>query len=279
MSAINIGYSPCPNDTFIFDALANGKIELENLTFEPHLADVEALNKWALTGKLAVTKISFSAYMQVQEQYILLNAGAALGQNCGPLVVCRPDFEPKDMATARIAIPGEMTTANFLFSLKYPQAKQKTAFLFSDIEDAVLDGRADVGLIIHENRFTYAERGLALLADLGAFWQDTTGSPIPLGGIAARRDLPLATLQAIDNAVKRSVEFAQMQPASSFDYVCQHAQTMSPEVMRQHIALYVNDFSRDLGAQGRQAVELLFQKAKDLGLIKNIQPTLFVPQT
>lgn len=278
MSAINIGYSPCPNDTFIFDALANGKIELENLTFEPHLADVEALNKWALTGKLAVTKISFSAYMQVQEQYILLNAGAALGQNCGPLVVCRPDFEPKDMATARIAIPGEMTTANFLFSLKYPQAKQKTAFLFSDIEDAVLDGRADVGLIIHENRFTYAERGLVLLADLGAFWQDTTGSPIPLGGIAARRDLPLATLQAIDNAVKRSVEFAQMQPASSFDYVCQHAQTMSPEVMRQHIALYVNDFSRDLGAQGRQAVELLFQKAKDLGLIKNIQPMLFVPQ-
>jgi 1,4-dihydroxy-6-naphthoate synthase len=276
MAAITLGYSPCPNDTFIFDAIANQKIDLEGLTFEHILADVQALNTMALAGKLAATKLSYYAYAQAQNRYILLNAGSALGQACGPLVVALPTFSPANIDKARIAIPGANTTANFLFSLKYPNAKNKIETIFSDIEAAVVEGRADVGLIIHENRFTYAEKGLVELADLGEYWEFSTGYPIPLGGIAVRRDLDPDLQQKIDRIIRRSVEYAFAHREETLPYVRQHAQTMSEEVMLQHIKLYVNKYSIDLGNTGKEAIRFMFNKAKNLGLIPQVASQLFV---
>lgn len=263
---ISLGFSPCPNDTFIFDALVHNRIDTEGLTFEVQLGDVEELNKKALAGALDVTKLSYHAYAHLTKKYQLLSAGSALGRNCGPLLIAKEQLSPATIQQGPIAIPGELTTANFLLGLAYPKATNKVPVLFSDIEQAVLDGEYVAGLIIHENRFTYQDKGLIKLADLGEFWESTTGHPIPLGGIVVARNLADDVKQRINRVLARSVAYALDNPSASLSYVSAHAQEMDQEVMYAHIRLYVNDFTRDLGESGRAAVKALFSHAKRLGV-------------
>ncbi len=266
---LTIGYSPCPNDCFIFDALIHGKIDTEGLQFEVLLEDVETLNKKALQGELDITKLSYHAYAYVLENYILLRSGSALGFNCGPLLIQDARRTMKDLnSNPKIAIPGKLTTANLLLSIAYPNLTNKVECVFSDIENAVLSGEVDAGLIIHENRFTYQDRGLKKIIDLGEFWDSLIHAPIPLGGIVIKRNLGNELQQKVNRLIKKSVEFAFANPESSMAYVKANAQEMSEEVMKKHIALYVNDFSIDLGETGINAVQLLFNKAKELKLFK-----------
>jgi 1,4-dihydroxy-6-naphthoate synthase len=277
---LTLAFSPCPNDCFMFDALVHRRIDLEGLDFDVRLADVEALNKAAFAGDVDVTKLSYHAYAYCARDYVLLDAGSALGRNCGPLLISRRPLSREDVASGalRIAIPGRYTTANFLLGLAFPAARNRTELLFSDIERAVLDGRFDAGLIIHENRFTYAAKGLKKIVDLGEFWEGETGAPIPLGGIVVRRSLPEAVKQTVNRLVRRSVEYAFAHRSASLPYVREHAQEMSEQVMYQHIDLYVNDYSVDLGPDGRRAVELLFEKAKAFGVIPPIEQPLFLEE-
>ena len=268
---LKIGYSPCPNDCFIFDALVHQKIDTGKYTFEPVLEDVETLNQWAMQGKLPITKLSYHAFYYLQNTYQLLNSGSALGFNCGPLLISKKHITDPEKEINSIAIPGKLTTANFLLSIAYPTLQNKKVMLFSDIEDAVLKGEVDAGLIIHENRFTYEQKGLKKVRDLGEFWDSLIHAPIPLGGIVARRDMSQDTRNEIGNLIRKSVEYAFANPESSMPYVRAHAQEMSEEVMKKHIQLYVNDFSRDLGELGINAVKLMFDKAMQSGLIKQQQ--------
>ena len=263
-----LGFSPCPNDTFIFDALVNGRIDTEGLTFETVMADVEELNRRALRAELDITKLSFSAFGSLTSRYTLLNAGSALGRGVGPLLVRAKSAEDEVAVPRTVAIPGHYTTANYLLGLAYPGISDKTEVLFTDIEDAVLAGEYDAGLLIHENRFTYAERGLQKIVDLGEYWERTAGLPIPLGGIAVRRTLDVEQQRQIDRLVRRSVEYALANPAASREFVKQHAQSMDPEVMRQHIELYVNDYSVDLGEEGRAAVRHFITDGRAKGLLQ-----------
>lgn len=268
---LSLGYSPCPNDCFIFDALVHDKIDTEGLTFDVSLDDVETLNQKALRGELDITKLSFHAYAYVMKEYILLRAGSALGFNCGPLLVENgkwnsDSYREENVNEMQVAIPGKMTTANFLLSLAYPNLKNKVEMVFSDIEDAVLSGRVDAGLLIHENRFTYEQKGLKKIVDLGEFWDSLIHAPIPLGGIAIKRGFDELLKQKVNRVIRKSVEFAFANPDSSMPYVKAHAQEMSEVVMKKHIALYVNNFSIDLGADGKKAVELMFTKAKEAKL-------------
>jgi 1,4-dihydroxy-6-naphthoate synthase len=257
----SLGFSPCPNDTFIFDALVNNKIDTKGFSFDAQLEDVETLNNWALQGKLMVTKLSFAVYLKVKEQYELLNSGSALGRGCGPLLIAKKHIAAEDIPHLRIAIPGEHTTANLLFSIAYPEAKNKQVMLFSEIENAVLNGTVDAGVIIHENRFTYQQKGLVKLMDMGEYWEKTTGSPIPLGGIFIRKDVPADIRLQVDQLIHDSLEHAYIEYPKLSDYVKAHAQEMEEQVMRQHIDLYVNDFSLDLGQEGKAAVDRLMQAA------------------
>jgi len=259
---LSLGFSPCPNDTFIFDAMVNNKIDTGGLRFNTELQDVETLNKWALQGKLPITKLSFAVFRKVKDQYNLLNSGSALGRGCGPLLIAKKPIAQEDVKDCRIAIPGDNTTANLLFSIAFPEAKQKQVMVFSEIENAVLDGRADVGVIIHENRFTYQQKGLVKIIDLGEYWESTTGSPIPLGGIFIRKDVPLEIQQQVDALIHKSLQYAYKNYPQLSEYVTQHAQEMDENVMRQHIDLYVNDFSLDLGQEGHAAVDRLMLKAE-----------------
>jgi len=275
---LTLAFSPCPNDCFMFDALVHRRIDLEGLEFDVRLADVEALNKAAFAGDVDITKLSYHAYAYCARDYVLLDAGSALGRNCGPLLISKRPISPEEVASGalRIAIPGRYTTANFLLGLAFPDARNTTELLFSDIEGAVLDGRVDAGLIIHENRFTYAAKGLKRIVDLGEFWERETGAPIPLGGIVIRRSLPDAIKQTVSRLVRRSIEYAFAHRDASLPYVREHAQEMSAEVMYQHIDLYVNDYSIDLGPDGRRAVELLFKKARTVGVVPPIEQPLFL---
>jgi len=275
---LSLGFSPCPNDCFMFDAIVNGRIDLEGLQFVERLADVEALNRSAFAGQADVTKLSYHAYAYCAEQYVLLDAGSALGRNCGPLVISKRAISREEVAGGglRIAIPGAYTTANFLFSLAFPAARNKTELLFSDIEGSVLRGDSDAGVIIHENRFTYADKGLKKVLDLGEFWEDETGAPIPLGGIVIRRALPDDVKQTVNRVLRRSVEYAFAHRAESLPYVRAHAQEMSEEVMYKHIDLYVNQYSVDLGTDGRRAVRLLFERARAAGIVPDVHAALFL---
>lgn len=264
---LTIGYSPCPNDCFIFDALIHGKIDTEGLQFEVRLEDVETLNQKALHGYLDITKLSYHAYAYTLDHYILLKAGSALGFNCGPLLVHSNKFK-LNLENMKVAIPGKYTTANLLLSIAFPKLTNKKEYVFSEIENAVLNGEVDAGLIIHENRFTYMERGLEKIMDLGEYWDAMIHAPIPLGGIVIKRNLDPELHQKVNRLVRKSVEYAYSNPESCMDYVKAHAQEMSEEVMKKHIALYVNDFSIDLGEKGINAVELLFAKAQELNLFK-----------
>jgi len=274
---LSLGYSPCPNDTFIFDAMVHQKIDTEGLEFDVQLGDVEQLNKKAFANELDITKLSYHAFAYLIESYALLTSGSALGNNCGPLLIAKSAIPPADLAHKTIAIPGKYTTANFLLSLAYPDAKQKQETLFSDIEQQVLTEQVDAGLIIHENRFTYQDRGLVKIIDLGEWWEQTTKLPIPLGGIVVKRNLPISLQQKINRVLRRSVQFAFEHPEESLPYVQEHAQEMETAVMKQHIGLYVNDFSIDLGEKGKAAVNYLFETAQKQGLIETSAVDIFVP--
>jgi 1,4-dihydroxy-6-naphthoate synthase len=275
-SKITLGFSPCPNDTFIFDALVHHKIDTEDFVFEPALDDVETLNELAFAEHYDVSKLSFFAYALVSHKYQLLNSGSALGYKCGPLLISRQRIDLTDIPSKKIAIPGKFTTANFLFSIAFPDANNKTEMLFSEIEAAVVNGSVDVGLIIHENRFTYEQKGLKKIIDLGEYWESQTGMPVPLGGIAVRRSLPEETKLKIDRMIRESVEFAFANPKSGIDFIRANAQEMSEEVMYKHIGLYVNNFSVDLGDEGRQAVMRMFELAAEKKIIPVLPREIFV---
>ena len=267
---LTIGFSPCPNDTFIFDAMMHGKIDTRGIQFKPVLEDVETLNHWAEMGRLDVTKLSYNAFLHNVKQYALLHSGSALGKGVGPLLIRNPTSEVRDLRKARIAIPGKQTTANLLLSLAHPEAKNKTEVLFSDIEDAVLKGDFDAGLVIHESRFTYAQRGLELIEDMGDWWEGHAGAAIPLGGIAVRRDLEPAICADVDAIIRESVRYAWKKYPELPPFVTEHAQEMDEAVMRQHIQLYVNEYSEDLGPVGEEAIRVLFRKACEAGLIPDL---------
>jgi len=275
---ITLGFSPCPNDCFIFDAIVNKRIDLEGLEFDIKMEDVETLNRWAVEGKLDSTKLSFHAYSYLTEMYQLMHAGSALGFNCGPLLISKKDFTIEEVKAnkLKIAIPGKLTTAHFLFSIAFPNATNKTEMVFSEIENAVLSGEYDAGLIIHENRFTYEQKGLKKIIDLGEFWESLIHAPIPLGGIVIKRNLPLDVKQKVDRIIRKSVEYAFAHPADSKLFIKEHAQEMDEAVMQKHIDLYVNQYSIDLGELGKKAVDLLMNKAKEMGVIKDVNKELFV---
>lgn len=262
---LSLGFSPCPNDTFIFDALVNGAIDTGGLRFDTRLEDVETLNQWAVQGKLDITKLSFAAGLKVADKYELLNSGSALGRGCGPLLIAREAASLETVKNMKIAIPGAFTTANLLFSIAFPGAAHKQVMLFSDIEQAVLSGEADAGVIIHENRFTYQQKGLVKLIDLGEFWETQTGQPIPLGGIFIKKDIAADVRAKVDRLIHESLRHAYTQYPSLSPYVKSHAQEMDENVMRQHIDLYVNEFSLDLGEKGKEAVEKLKEMAAKQG--------------
>ncbi|HEY0297839.1 MAG TPA: 1,4-dihydroxy-6-naphthoate synthase [Arachidicoccus sp.] len=257
---LTLGFSPCPNDTFIFDALVNHKFDTEGLTFDVRLEDVQTLNNWAREGKLDLSKISYGVLPHLVNNYIVLASGGALGQGVGPLLISNKEVSEQDINESVIAIPGEHTTAHMLFSLAYPNAKNKVFKVFNEIEDFVVAGKG-LGVIIHENRFTYQDKGLKKIVDLGDYWEKTTGSPIPLGGIVAKRSLPIHILKTVDNLIRKSVEYAYENNYKENlpEYIKQHSQEMSEDVMRQHIHLYVNSFSFKLGKAGRDAVRELLK--------------------
>ena len=287
MSHISLGFSSCPNDTFIFDALLHGKIDTEGLTFQPVIEDVESLNKKAQLAQLDITKLSYHAFAHLTHLYKLLNAGSALGFGVGPLLISKEHLfgsaqEPLTIqetlslltthsSLLKIGIPGELTTANFLLSLAMPKAKNKKVMLFSEIENALLNNEIDLGLIIHENRFTYQDKGLVKILDLGEFWEEKYNSAIPLGGIVVNRKFDIETQLKIDRVLRRSVEFAFANPKSSFSFVREHSQEMSEEVMYKHIDLYVNKYSVNLGSEGRKAIYTLFDTAVKLNIIPSYE--------
>lgn len=249
-----LGFSPCPNDTFIFDALVNKKIDSSGLEFDVVLEDIQTLNEWSADGRLDITKLSFPAFFKNQQHYNMLQSGGALGKGVGPLLIAKKMVNVPDIRHCSIAIPGEHTTANFLLRFAFPDAKNKTPLLFSEIEDAVAMGKFDLGVIIHENRFTYQQKGLIRICDLGEIWEQRQHVPIPLACIAARKTIPGDVQQKIGSLIKQSVEYAFSNYPAITDYTKQHAQAMDENVMRQHIELYVNNYSVDLGDDGRQAI-------------------------
>ncbi len=273
---LSLGFSPCPNDTFIFDAMVHGKIDTEGLEFELYMEDVETLNRRAMLGELDITKLSYHAYAYLLEKYVLLDAGSALGKNCGPLLIARQNMTDEEVEKALIAIPGKYTTANFLLSMAFPNATRKLETVFSEIENAVLEGKVDAGLIIHENRFTYEQKGLKKVIDLGEFWESSTGMPIPLGGIVVRRSLPDAIRQKVNRVMERSVSYAFQNPTDSKEFVKAYAQEMDEAVMNSHIQLYVNDFTKNLGGLGRAAIGKMFDVARARGVAPVYREDIFL---
>ncbi len=278
MLQLTLGFSSCPNDTFIFDALLHGKIDTEGLSFIPVIEDVETLNKKANDQLLDITKLSYHAYAYLIDKYVLLDAGSALGFGVGPLLISKQPIAniETEISKLRIGIPGKLTTANFLLSIAFPQAQNKVEMLFSSIENALINDEIDLGLIIHENRFTYEQKGLHKIIDLGNFWESQTKAAIPLGGIVMSRKFDLLTIQKVNRVLRKSVEFAFANPKSSFDFVKLHSQEMSEEVMYKHIELYVNKYSINLGDVGRNAVNTLMQKANELSIIPKSNYSIFV---
>ncbi|MDZ7640826.1 MAG: 1,4-dihydroxy-6-naphthoate synthase [Desulfurivibrio sp.] len=264
---LTLGFSPCPNDTFIFHALVHGLVEQAPPLAPPCLEDVETLNHWALEGRLAITKLSFHALGHVLDKYTLLTAGAALGRGCGPLLVARRPLEPAALVAKRVAVPGRYTTAALLLGLFAPHCQRPLVLRFDQIMPALARGEIDAGVIIHESRFTYREHGLVLLADLGAWWEESSGLPIPLGGIAARRELGSSRLTAIEAAIRRSVELAWAAPERAMPYIRRHAGELDDAVVRAHIELYVNDFSQTLGEQGQAAIAEFWRRGRQAGLL------------
>ena len=277
MRELTLGYSPCPNDTFIFYGLIHGKIPTpEGVIFTERLEDVETLNILAQKGQLDLTKVSYHAFAHLRDQYALLRSGGALGRGCGPMIVAH---KPTDMASLRgqtIAIPGQLTTANLLLQLYGDGYQRLLVVPFHEVMPAVIQGRAAAGLIIHESRFTYQLQGLHKILDLGEWWETFSGYPIPLGGILARRSLGKQMVMQIDQALKRSIEFGLANPEQPQNYIRQNAQELKTDVIRSHIELYVNDFSLDLGDDGIKAIETLFAVAEERGILPHSELPLFM---
>jgi len=278
---LSLGFSPCPNDTFIFDALIHKKIDTEGIDFDVFFDDVETLNKKVFKNEPDISKLSFHAFAYAVENYALLDAGSALGHGVGPLLISNDkNFTDKEYISQHkeltIGIPGEFTTANFLLGLAFPALKNKKIMVFSEIESALLENSIDLGLIIHENRFTYQDKGLHKVIDLGDYWEKETGLPIPLGGIVINRRIDPKVQATVGRLIRRSIEFAFENPKSALDFIKSHAQEMDEEVMYKHIDLYVNGYSVSLGNKGREAVNILFKKASELKLIPAVNYPLFV---
>ncbi len=262
-NTITLGISPCPNDTYIFHALLHGFVDMP---FNIHciMADVEELNARACAGELDATKVSAGVLPKILHQYAILRSGAALGFGCGPLLVSKKNLSPEERKHASIAIPGHMTTAAMLLQLHGDFAGPRHEMVFDAVMPAVLDGKADMGLIIHEGRFTYAEKGLHKVLDLGQWWEEFHKSPLPLGVITVKRSLPLKTAQALEQGIAKSIAYARHNPEASKQFIASHAQELSEEVTNSHIATYVNDFSYDLGQQGSKALQQLLAAHPDL---------------
>ena len=261
---LSLGFSPCPNDTFIFDALVNKKIDTGGIDFEVMMEDIQTLNEWGDQGKLEISKLSFPAFFSNKNKYEMLSAGAAIGKGVGPLLIAKRMVNVPDIINSSIAIPGEQTTANFLLSFAFPLAKNKTSLLFSSIEDAVLMEKFDLGVIIHENRFTYHQKGLVKICDLGEVWEVRQKLPIPLACIACKNSFDSQLRKKISNLIRNSVEYAFAHYPEITPFTKQHAQAMDENVMRQHIELYVNNYSVDLGEVGEKAVDQLQKVYKDI---------------
>lgn len=273
---IRIGYSTCPNDTFIFDALVNGKIDTGGIDFIPCLSDVENLNLMAFKGELDITKLSYHAWLHVWKDYQVLDSGSALGRGNGPLLVARdPSIDPR-YASLNVAIPGEYTTANLLLRLAYPQIREKRVFVFSDIEQAILDRSVDAGVLIHENRFTYQKKGLVLLRDLGAYWEEVTSMPVPLGGIMAHRRLRRDLVMEINRLIRKSLQVALNHPEGALPYMNKFAQAMDQDVLEAHVKTFVTENTVELGEEGRQAIFKLIEKSLEAGLINEEPADIFV---
>ncbi len=279
---LTLGFSPCPNDTFIFDAFIHHKIDTEGLEVDVFFDDVETLNQKAFKNEPDITKLSFHAYAYVLAHYVLLNSGSALGFGVGPLLICKnPEFQKistlkSPLSNLQVGIPGKYTTANFLLGIAYPQLQNKKEMVFSDIENALINDEVDIGLIIHENRFTYQDKGLKKIIDLGEYWEKLTNCAIPLGGIVVKRELPEEVKHKVNRVIRRSVEFAFKNPKSGLDFIRYHSQEMSEEVMYKHIDLYVNKYSIDLGEEGHKAVSTLFDEAVKRNIIPTPPQNLFL---
>jgi 1,4-dihydroxy-6-naphthoate synthase len=273
---LTLGFSPCPNDTFIFDAMVHGRIDTEGLEFDYFLADVEELNRRALAVDVDITKISYHAYAYVAQNYLILDSGSALGYRNGPLLISKKTILPDELKKSRIAIPGKLTTANLLLSMAWPEAVNKKEYLFSDIENALLNDEADAGLIIHETRFTYYKKGLIKIADMGEYWENLTGLPIPLGAIVINRNVPDDIAQKVNRVLRRSLEFAYNDSSASYDFVAGNARVMDSTVMNNHIKLYVNEFSLNLGENGRKAIEKLFEISYQKGVVPLLPKRIFL---
>lgn len=255
---LTLGFSTCPNDTFMFDAIVHKKIDTEDLEFNVVLADIEELNRFGIQGKLDITKLSYHAFIYCVEEYLALESGSAIGRDCGPLLI--KNKESNFSSQSRIAIPGKYTTANMLMDIAYPNHRNKVELLFSDIEDQLCNHNIDAGLIIHESRFTYKSKGLIKIQDLGEFWRNRTSLPIPLGGIFVKRSLPYDTQKKIDRIIKKSIEYALNNRDESFEFIQSHAQELDKDIVEDHINLYVNDFSISLGREGKSAIEYIFKE-------------------
>lgn len=277
MQTLSIGFSPCPNDTFIFYPLIHGRIADSSLRFAERLEDVETLNLLAREGALDVCKVSYHAFAYIREQYVLLRAGGAMGKGCGPLVVSKNPAGPEGLRGKTIAVPGRHTTACLLLRLFDPTLTDLVVLPFHEIMTAVEQGTVDAGVIIHESRFTYPSHGLRKVLDLGEWWETATGLPLPLGGIAARRSLGRAILATLSDLIRSSVEYARTHPSETLNYVRRHSLEMSDEVCSSHIALYVNDYSLDPGRDGERAAETLFSRGAECGVLPASNTSLFVP--
>ena len=256
---LTLGFSPCPNDTFIFDALVNNLIDTEGIDFDIALEDVETLNQWSILRKLDISKISYGVLPLLSDHYNLLDSGGALGKGVGPLLIARQQIPENDFRHASVAIPGRHTTAHVLFSLAYPDMGNKEFMIFSEIEKAVREGEVDCGVIIHESRFTYMDKGLVKLADLGEVWERKTGCPIPLGGIVMQNKFDQELQKKVSRLIRKSVEFSFLSYPRLSEFVIAHSQEMEENVMRKHIDLYVNNYSISLGEDGKKAVRTFFE--------------------
>lgn len=259
---LSFGFSPCPNDTFMFGALALKKIDTKGYSFNLIMEDIENLNRKALHNELDILKVSFGTYAKIKNRYKLLPSGSALGYGNGPLLISTENIDPASKEDITVAIPGENTTANMLLNFAYPKIKNKIPYLFSDIEQAVIKKEVNMGVIIHENRFTYQQKGLKKIADLGALWEEKQHLPIPLGGIVIKNDIPSLAIETIGALIKKSILYAYKHRNEIWPFIKKHAQEMDNDVINKHIELYVNDFSVDLGDKGKKAVSALIKKVQ-----------------
>jgi 1,4-dihydroxy-6-naphthoate synthase len=273
---LTLGFSPCPNDTFIFDAMVHGRIDTEGLEFDYFLSDVEELNRKAFKAEVDITKISYHAYAHIAENYLILDSGSALGYRNGPLLVSKKVIPKEAINNSRIAIPGRFTTANLLFSIAWPDARNKTEYLFSDIPEILLRDEADAGLIIHETRFTYEKMGLTRIADMGEYWENLTGLPIPLGAIVINKKLPKDIALRVNRIIRRSLEYAYRDSFASYEFVSGNANDMDSTVMNNHIKMFVNEFTLDLGEKGKGAIREMFRIAGEREVIPRLPSRIFL---